>query len=181
MGMTICKPTSITVTGTGSSASINTNGSVTFGTADTLLLNGVFSATYDNYMVSIRSIDSSGTTPYMYLQFASGGTADATTNSYDAQRLVVDSSTLSAARTESTIGLFGGSSSAYRDGNTLYIFGSFLTENTTWRSVGTYGEATGILIDTAGVHQVATSFDGLVITPNSGTITGLIAVYGFNQ
>lgn len=181
MGLTVCTPTSITVTGTGSSATINSNGSVTFDLADELRLNGVFSATYDNYMVSIRSVDSSGTTPYIYLWLASGGTDNITANSYDVQRLSADSTTLTALRTESANGLFGGSSSAQRDGNTLYIFGPFLSEYTVWRGVGMYGESGGVLIDTAGIHQVASSFDGLNVSPLSGTITGLITVYGFNQ
>lgn len=181
MGMTVCTPTSATVTGAGSTSTINANGSVTFDIATAVLLNGVFSATYENYMVSIRSVDSSGTTPYMYFNMASGGTTNTTANSYDSQRLDVGSTAYGIVRTESSLGTFGGSSNAQRDGNTLYIFGPFLAAYTAWRGVGMYGESGAFTIDTCGIHQVATSYDGISITPNSGTITGLITVYGFNQ
>lgn len=181
MGITVCKPTSVTVTGTGATSTINSKGSVTFDVATAITLNGVFSATYENYMVSIRSVDSSGTTPYMYLRFASSGTANSDANSYDAQYANADGTTRIASRSESTSGMCGGSSSASRDGNTVYIFGPYKAEYTVWRGVGMYGESQAVLHDTAGIHQVATSYDGLYITPLSGTITGLITVYGFNQ
>lgn len=181
MGLAICTPTSITVTGTGSSASTNSNGSVTFTDATALILNGVFSATYDNYMVSIRSVDSNSTTPYMYLRLTSSGTPEQGANSYDSQYLEVSATTLSAVRNEGNSGLFGGSSSANRDGNTLYIFGPFLSEWTVWRGIGMFGENGGSILDAAGLHQVTTSYDGIQLTAAGGAITGLVTVYGFNQ
>lgn len=183
MGLTVCTPTSITVTGTGSSATINSNGSVTFAAAASLLLNGVFSATYENYMVSLRLVTDAGGTSdqLMYLELASGGTANTNANSYDSQYLDAEATVLGALRFEANSGVFGRSSVANRSGTTAYIFGPFLSEFTVWRGVSMKGVSGAGLFDAAGIHQVASSYDGIVIVPDVSPITGLVTVYGFNQ
>lgn len=177
--LTVCTPTSVTA-GSGT-ATINSNGSVTLTTVGSVTLNGVFSSTYDNYMVSIRSVNSGSTGTTLRGYMSSGGTIANGAGTYYSQRAEWSGTSITLARNNSNIGTFAGSSISQRDGCVIYFFGPFLTEYTMWRATSVYGQSNASGYDTGGNHTVASSYDGFYIEATSGTLTGLITVYGLQQ
>lgn len=176
-GMILMRPTSIVVAGTGATASIGVNGSVTFTSATSLSLNGVFTSAYDNYMVVMRD-NSSATTQYFY-RLRTAGT-DASGANYTYQYIQADGTTVNGARTSSaTAGWCGYSSSTQRSGQTVYLYGPNLAQPTAVRSVSVVGADSGRILDNASTHSVSTAYDGITIYPNSPTtFSGLVSVYG---
>lgn len=177
-GLVTMTPTSVAKTGTGSTATINTNGSVTFSTCATLSLNGVFTSSYDNYMVAVRSVGSGLAS--LQIRLRASGTDNSTTSSYVAQELTAVGTTISAVRNTTTAGYVGSSTSTQREGHIFYLFGPQLSQATAYRTVSVSGNISASIYDYAGTHNQATSYDGFTIIC-SGTFSGLMTVYGFNQ
>jgi len=180
-GLELITPTSIASTGTGNSSSINTNGSVTFSTCATLSLNGVFSSTYDNYMIVCRCVGS-GTAAGVDARFRTSGT-DASGSNYTWQYLLATSTTVEGARNSSQTSLRLGPRiiSTLRDGWVAYIYGPFLAQPTATRGIGVCAESNAVLQDAAGTHSLSTSYDGITLIPTSGSFTGLLCVYGMRN
>lgn len=175
-GLYLIKPTSIVSTGTGNSSSINTNGSVTFSTCQTLSLNGVFSADYDNYMIVMRHT-SSGSTEITF-KLRSAGTDNSTANSYVFELLSASGTTIFANRYTQTPSL-NQSRNVQRAGFVANFYGPFLSQPTAYRTVTINDDASARIYDGAGTHNQSTSYDGLTIFADSGlSITGLVGVYG---
>ena len=173
-GMVLLTPTSITHSGT--SASIGANGQVTFTAVTSLSLNGVFSADFDNYVVSYRG--TSSTAPSLDSRLRASGT-DASGSNYTYQRLLASSTTVAAARTSSTSVLrLGESENGNENGHTVFIYGPFLAQPTAARSVTMHAESGARISDYAGTHSLSTSYDGITIFPTGGNLTGKLQVYG---
>jgi len=92
-GLVVMTPSSIAYSGT--SASINADGSVDFSAVTELRLNGVFTSDYDNYMVTWRGTTSTGTN--IYARFGSGGGTPSATGYVD-QRINADNTSVAAVR-----------------------------------------------------------------------------------
>jgi len=178
-GLVVMTPSSVAYSGT--SASINADGSVTFSACSSLSLNGVFTSDYDNYMIGIRVTSSLSSTDINCRLRASGSDASAS-NDYVAQYLVADSTSVSAGRiTAFTYGWLGQSYATQRVGISGYIFGPYLTQPTAVRSIGASDNSSARLVDIAWTHDLSTSYDGLTVFPSTGNFTGLLTVFGFNQ
>jgi hypothetical protein len=178
--MMLIKPSSVDITGAGSSATINESGSVTFSACATLSLNGVFSSTYDNYVIDIRHKGS--TLQALYARMRASATDNTTANSYVRQRIFATSTTVSGERATSNLAFTGAASATQQDGLTLYVYGPYLAQPTAARSVTVYGEDSARIFDCAWTHNQSTSYDGFTLGMNvSGTFTGLIKVYGLRQ
>lgn len=176
--MELVTPTSVAKTGTGSSTTITANGSVDFSSCESFSLNGVFSAEYDNYKIVMRFSAASNDT-YGVLRTRTNGT-DATGSDYTTQENTADNTQLYAYRYTSQTSfanLFYSSTTA-RSGNVFDVYGPFLAQPTTIRSVTVSGAANAFLDDCAGTHSLSTSYDGFTISVPSGSLTGNIAVYG---
>lgn len=179
--MMLIKPSSVNVTGVGSSATINDSGSVTFATAVTLSLNGVFSSLYDNYMIVVRHVLASGDQNVNIRLRASGADA-AGASDYAYQELVASSTTVAGARSLSTtLWRNGICSSTVRSGDTIYIYGPYLAQPTAKRNISISGTSSARIDDFAGTHNQSTSYDGFTIYPNSSNFSGLVTVYGLRQ
>jgi len=178
-GLELITPTSIVVTGSGSSATINAGGSVTFTTAATLSLNGVFSSAYDNYVISIRHLASS--TDNFEYRLRVAGVDNSTANSYVSQLLNADGTTVSGSRTTAGIGLLGLVSNTQRSGDQVFLYGPSLAQPTALRSITASGGGSARIYDRASTHNQSTVYDGITLTPSALTFTGLIKVYGLAQ
>ena len=176
MGMALMTPTSIAYSGT--SATIGANGSVEFSACSSLSLNGVFTADYDNYLISYRSVnttyDTLGT-----MRLRSSGTND-DTSSYAIQVLDTDNTTITASRgTNVNKWEVDVTSTTQRSGTNINIYGPFLTQPTAMRSCFAGGYLNATLRDYAGTHSLSASYDGVTIYSDLlGSFTGLISVYG---
>ena len=181
-GLVVMTPTSIASTGTGNSSSIGANGKVTFSSCVTLSLNGVFTSSYDNYMVVIRNQHSASTLD-MGFRLRDSTPADASGSNYTRQYLFADSTSVSAGRGSLvTAAVIGQTSSTQRSGTTAYVFGPYLAQPTAVRCVDGDGASGATILDYASTHSLSTSYVGFTILPlSSGSISGAVTVYGFNQ
>jgi hypothetical protein len=175
-----------TIANTGGSASIGTNGTVSFASASAISLNGVFTSIYDNYRVFI-TISSASSGSYLYARFRASGSDNSTTNYRYANTLW---NTVSGA-TQNT--LLTNNDTAFaiaRVDNTTATYDSvidigqpFNSVYTTYKGKGTgsavVGQNYGQIMDSNGFFVDAASFDGFTIY--NSTISGKIRVYGYNQ
>ena len=174
-------PSSIASTGTGNSSSINSDGSVTFSSCDGLSLNGVFTSSYDNYMVAVRISESTTANGVIALRFRVSGADNTTASSYVDQSLSAGHTTITALRETKDYGWAFGVSSTQPNGATLYVFGPHLAQPTAWRSVSAVGESNARIYDFAGTHNQSTSYTGLTLLRSGFFYSGLVTVFGFNQ
>jgi len=177
-GLVVMTPSSIAYSGT--SASINADGSVVFSACTSLSLNGVFTSDYDNYMVTVRL--SSTANINMIARLRNAGT-DATASNYVYQTLDADGTSVTGARSNLTNFFFVADVyNTQRAGSTIYLFGPNLTQPTAMRYVGAQDYVSAEIIDRAGTHNLSTSYDGLTFFWTlAGNFTGLLTVFGFNQ
>lgn len=185
-GLVVMTPTSTAKTGTGSTATINSDGSVTFSSCETLSLNGVFTSSYDNYMISLNVKNTSGTNGFVtYYRLRASGTDNSTASSYVYQGLYAQSTSVGGSRSTQNFGALDDGGSGNRTGSTAYFFGPYLSQPTAWRSVCASGFQSGSTEDKAGTHNQSTAYDGLTIYWTFGgspvKSDGFITVYGFNQ
>lgn len=172
-GMVLMTPTSVNTAGTGSSATIGTNGSVEFSACTSLSLNGVFTADYDNYAISL--FYSNGNRMFGRLR-TSGSDATGTADYNDQKLQAQSTSTFAARQTSNGYWVIGQGGGTERDALTMTIYGPYLSEETAFRTVTINASAT--IYDMAGTHELSSSYDGITIYPEAGTIAGSVAVYG---
>ena len=177
-GMVLLTPSSIAYSGT--SATIGANGSVEFSACTSLSLNGVFTGDYDNYMVAVRHVDSTYNAAFLTRLVLSGTPASGSDYTY--QRLDVANTTVAGSRsTSQTSGRVSSVSNALNNGFVVNVYGPFLAQPTAYRSVTVEnGGSPGVvgILDYAGTHSLSTSYDGYQFVAGSGTISGLVSVYG---
>jgi len=182
-GLVVMTPSSIAYSGT--SASINANGSVAFSACTSLSLNGVFTSDYDNYMI-VNHRNASGNMQ-VRMRLRSSGTDNATVGAYTHQLLDASSTTVSAGRFVSDFGdnfQFGSGYLNNRQTTTCYIFGPYLSQPTACRTVNVDGfdSSNTFFRDFAQTHNQSSSYDGVTLfSNNTSSVTGLLTVFGFNQ
>ena len=178
-GLVVMTPTSIASTGSGNSSSINADGSVDFSSCATLSLNGVFTSSYDNYMIAMRlsSTDTGG----IQVRFRASGTNNTTASSYVTQYISASSTSVTGARLTDSFGYIAGARNTQRSGSTAFIFGPYLAQPTAWRNAGADDLSSAAIIDYAGTHNQSVAYDGFSLIVPTWTISGLLTVFGFNQ
>jgi hypothetical protein len=178
-GLVSMKPTSIAHSGT--SASINADGGVDFTAVTELSLNGVFTSDYDNYLV-VLGYDCSVDTVALQIRLRVSG-ADATAANYARQYLQASGTSVGALRlTGATNWAVAGGD--VENGETIHIYGAFLAQPTAYRHVSTNSYTSGQdreILDNAGTHSLSTSYDGFTLFPDTGSITGNIHVFGYEE
>lgn len=171
-GLKLIVPTSVA----GSGVSVSASGKVTFTTAATITANGVFSSTYDNYLIVIRSTVS--TDVNVGLRLVASGTP-ATGSDYARQGLFAADTSVTASRsTSQTIGLFQDFGGSNTNGAHLYLYGPALAQPTAYRGVGLRATSGAYIADYAGTHSLSTAYDGIYIAPHTGNMTGALTIYG---
>jgi len=175
-GMVLLTPTSIDVVGT--SATVGANGSVEFSAITSLRLNGIFSADYDNYVISIRATSSIDTG--YGIRLSSGGTDEnAPWNYYTRQVLSAYDTTIVGARVAyNYFRAIGISYNVTASGTNTTLYGPYLAQPTALRSTPVTDDFGARFLDGAHTHSLSNSYDGINLFPESGNITGLISVYG---
>lgn len=176
-GLKLIVPSSVA----GSGVSVSASGKVSFTAATTININGVFSSTYDNYLVVIRH--SSSGNPAIDLRMRLSGTDDSG-NNYNWQRLIAENTTVAGARsTSQNVVKVGYSSSAARSGDHVYIYGPALAQPTATRNVNVRGLSSASIGDIAGTHSLSTAYDGFTLLGDAGTVdlTGALTIYGLSQ
>lgn len=184
MGLKNIVPTSVVV-GSGS-ASTNSNGTVTFSGATSLLLNGAFSATYKNYHV-VLNVNTNSTNYDLASKFSTSGTIS-TTGYFAAGERRSQGGTSSTYGAGANTGQWyiGGGEQSYNNGTltaTFDVYNPFITTSTFARSkaYGTNADSSGFNIYDTGVAHDASSRDGLYLVPSGGNMSGTINIYGYTN
>lgn len=182
-GLVVMTPSSVVAAGTGSSASINADGSVDFASCTSLSLNGVFTSSYDNYMIAIRLTSTSGSnTNNLWYRLRASGTDNSTSSSYTSQSLIGSSSTVSASRASNAQAVAQLQRNTLRSGLAIYLFGPQLAQPTAMRSISSSSTGDAQITDYAVTHNQSSSYDGISFIDQGGwAISGLLTVFGFNQ
>ena len=164
----------------GSSGALTLITTVNLSSSGSFNINGCFSSTYDNYMVVFSNLQGSSSS-YASFGLRSGGTN--ATSSYETAGyyMLYSSSTINgqAATGDSKFdSIEWGTSTTDNSSGNLFLFSPFKTTNTGFE----YNqEAPGAIVRRSGNHAVATSYDSLWFTVNSGTVSGNISIYGLGK
>ena len=174
-GLKLIVPSSVA----GSGVSVSASGKVTFTAATSISVNGVFDSTYDNYLVVMRHISSSGDSRFD-LRLRSSG-SDATGSNYTYQDVNANSTTVSGARFSGTFASVCFISSTAASGTHCMFYGPALAQPTAIRSVNAIGRDSARIKDQAITHSVSSTYDGFSFLPSSLTLSGALTVYGLSQ
>lgn len=171
---------------TGTSSTTSTisggpDGSISFTSLDTLYLEGVFTASYRNYMIVCSATTSTG--QEIRMKLISDGDFISNYSEYSFQYLFGVSSTVSTGRnTYNTTGGFCRFGSAGTNGTVVYIWGPQLNQQTPWRAVSASSTSNAGMDDVACIQYATRSSQGIrLFAGNPGTMSGRITVYAFNQ
>jgi hypothetical protein len=159
--------------------------STSFTTSSGHSVNSCFSATYANYRIILKLSAVSGTNTEMLVRLRASGT-DATTNYTTMRQLSYSagvSTDLNPTGTDDwTMGLISTTSPTGLHTGSFEIFDPFAATATQGTSIlnGYYGGSYYLLI-CENTNTNSTSYDGFTLIPGTGTITGTVRVYGYQN
>lgn len=155
----------------------------TFSAVSSVSINNCFSATYDNYFISLNISAFSATTDLL-MRLRAGGTDATGATDYTRQVMVSFSSTVAAATAASSSWQIGGSyTSLPIYSGKINLDNPFLAAKThaTNQVIYTTAAPTWQTVRDGFSHNQTTSYDGATIYPSSGTITGVARIYGYQN
>ena len=152
----------------------------TFSSQTSVSVNSKFSATYDNYVVRFNNVTASANTSINMRMRASG--TDETSSNYKAQYLETYGTTVAGSRTTTAT-----SFTTITYINTTYMgahifelvnpFNTVVTSGATIQPNTSAGNIEGYM--TSFGLNTTTSYDGLTVFTNSGSMTGSFSIYGY--
>jgi hypothetical protein len=172
VGLRLITPTSVT------GGTIGSTGAVTFTTASSVALNGVFSSAYDNYRIVISG--NMAGTALIQFRFRTGTTDDTGSNYSYAEFVSDGSASYPATATAQNIGRFAGFV-AVRSAATVDVFSPFETKTTGLITVGVRSFTNPNQYNFYSGVNTTTSYDGINLIAQSGTMTGTVRVYGYKN
>lgn len=179
LGQALMLPTSIAV-GSGTS-SLSALGKVTFTGASSVSLNGCFTATFDNYDI-ILDISASSASSGGGIRLRAGGTDDASANYVFLQAFAAGSTmTVGTGSGQTQWGFAAAAGTEHM--SKITICAPFIARATkaqvatdTWTTTTPNAQTRSTLRMT-----LTNSYDGFSVIPSTGTITGTLRVYGWNN
>jgi len=142
-------------------------------------INDVFSATYDNYKIVLRNTVSSNDD--LYFKVRVSGT-DLTTGYANIRNLTTTSATITSYTNYSDVLINLGVRGSSQGSGTIEVFSPFLAQRTQIFSLGSADSSTVFFQEIVnGSVKNTNSYTGFTIIPASGTITGTVRVYGYNN
>lgn len=177
-GLISMKPSSVNFAGT--SAKTNLSGGVDFSSVTSLSLNGVFTSSYENYLLVINHTINSGSQP-IYLRLRASGTDDSGTN-YAFQNLYADATSITGLRgTGQAQATIAHTDSTTWNGDQAYIYSPFLSSQTATRNLNVNSFSSARIVDSCCVHAVSSSYDGFTLIPNGASMSGNLHVFGYEE
>jgi hypothetical protein len=155
--------------------------SESFSAVSSVSLNGCFSATYNRYRVIISGVGSATTAAELRIRYRASST-DNTAAEYDfAGQQNSNSGGAHVFGLLATSGLIGHQANN-SFAQSLDLVDPFLASQTSHLSLSTaWGDTTAVCMYMNGKHRPTTSYDGFTLFPASGTITGNLRVYGYQN
>lgn len=177
-GLEIVTPSSVVATGILSSATINTNGSISYTNCTSLSLNGIFTSSYHNYVLITRFTSSAfGQTIRTFLR--SSGVDSSVSGTYNLQYLQAATTTISTAYDGTTARWdIGTVASSKTEGFYMHLYGPNLTGPTSGKVVYIASGASIKIYNSSINHETSASYDGITLTLSSNDFTGTLSVYG---
>ena len=151
----------------------------TFSAVASHSVNDVFSATYTKYKLLIDFTNSTGNS--FNLRLRVGGSDLATDYNFQTFEPNNTDVTSGAGRTTSTTEFSLGNIGTNVNMFEILVGQPQQTARTTIMSQGQLSQNTIMFRITSGITSVTTSYTGFTIFPGSGTMTGSISVYGYNE
>jgi hypothetical protein len=158
--------------------------STSFSGVSSQSVNDVFSATYQNYVISISFTGTASN--YLALRLRVGG-ADASGSNYTWGFVAVSTGGTSfvltgAGQTLSNISRFQNVAASINSA-IFTVFRPFEAERTTYHGTTFYddGATTASPAAIGGQHSLSTSYTGFTLIPGSGNVTGVVRVYGYSN
>jgi len=174
-GLNPVTPTSIANSGGSASTTGNTT---TFTTVTALSLNGVFTSAYRNYRIVIEA---TGSSTNLNFRMRAAGTDNSGANYARQYMFGSGASVLAARATGATSAWFISLASNYRAIGTYDISNPAQALQTSMVGSQAYSASTVEVITWANNHNQATAYDGITFIPDSGSFTGTVNIYGYNQ
>jgi hypothetical protein len=142
-------------------------------------IDDVFSATYDNYLVSLSADLAAGANYTLRARMRNAGTTDTTTAFYNRYISSASAGTSVAAGAISSwtyaVPAAAGAVSPYQCDTTINVFSPYKSNNTLFQSQ----TASQYMTWYNSLHPSTSSYDGLTIFTESSTMTGSIRIYGY--
>jgi len=138
----------------------------------------IFSATYDYYKIFINIVGSSAGNMYLRMR---NGVTDETANSYYSQLVSGNNTTVAGARSQLTYFQIGQLNGTAYAGFEITMYNPFAARNTVLTSQNTEisGGASAVrFYNFTNALATTTSYDSLLLYPDSLNITGTCSVYG---
>ena len=170
-----------------------TNGSIISGTASAtansgaanVVVNGVFSSTYDSYRIAISNLTMSSTSAgtLIYLKMHDGTNPANSNYNLGWVRIDIAAVTLSAGSLNlANTGIIIGAGTGDKFGTTFDVVNPNIASHTIFPQISAINVSTGYSYIGAAMHQTSTAYTGFQLIPSSGTITGgVITVYGYRK
>jgi hypothetical protein len=140
----------------------------------------VFSATYEQYQITVSNVQTSGTGAWLALQLGSTTTGyygSLTTSLYSSGAFTGGGNFSNASNFNYCFAISNPATNL--NGGSIIVTNPFATKRTTLNGFVTFLQTTGYAGTVGGFQDSDTSFTGFTLTPSSGTITsGNISVYG---
>lgn len=154
----------------------------TFTTSATVTVSNCFTSTYDSYQVLITTTAFSGN-PNFYFQLTTSGTAAATNYYWGANYITSGGgSGVSSASAGTAVGPAYCSSATPLGYQKIMLYGPAIAQATAYDFVDIHNDTGGYVSRTgSGVHSTATAYDGIKFSVSTGTMTGVVTVYGLRK
>jgi hypothetical protein len=139
-------------------------------------INDVFSTTYQNYKIIFNLSASSANDIQMRLRVSA---ADATTN-YNRRGISVDNagSVANYASGNAQTFWYAAQTASLATGSEICLYSPFETIATRFNANSTGGSQ---IVFTGGIHTTVASYTGITFITDTGTMTGNVRIYGFNN
>jgi len=170
-----------------------TSGSIVSGTAtatanaavSSIVLNGVFSSTYESYrlVISNLTMSNTGTGTSVYVKMHDGTNPASTNYNWGFARIDIAASTIGGpAQALGTNGILIGRGTGDKFGTSIDIVNPQLATHTLFPQISAVNVSTGYMWIGAGMHQTSTAYTGIQILVDTGTMTGgSFTVYGYRR
>lgn len=176
IGLVPVTPTSVTGAGT----AITNTGTVTFTAATAFVVNGIFSTDFENYRL-MWSIPTRVGTAVEIQRLASGGTANSGAI-YSWRRLTASTAISQVAVANDTSWNSFAADAYVQVSKYLDIYGPGLPQRTLVLGNGQETDGASITgITYVGQHNSAVAYDGIQFSVPSGSMTGTLHIYGYNN
>lgn len=176
--MTGIVPTSVAGTG----VTVSPNGAVTFTNASSVSLNGVFSGTFDNYRVTWNSPTRSAAVSTGFRLRGAG--TDLTSATYDYVKGLDSGTTrsISSSSSNPNFPIDHGAAAGEASNGVMDIFSPALTASTTGTiQASILASSACYSTQISFANETTASYDGFTLLVSSGTFSGTVRVYGYNN